>query len=278
MREILFRGKAINRDEGYHRTEYQNGEWVYGLVTKLYDEQFKNLPAEMTNTNGISGIKIDYKTIGQYTGMKDKNGKKIFEGDIVRNKNKYFQFVGIVKYQNGQFLVDWKLHQRISEKVISSTVTHHLGNVDEVIGNIFDNQQLLKQGGIKYVTQNLKYVPQAGKAHTVAGELLRATARIYNRYYNDGDMINKGYGKETCNKPAHYLWTMAGAKVKKIIDKMKDSDYDYEEHLEMLITEVVNYIKLYPELETVYNGWDSFIDEDWESDWIEDNKERMYAE
>lgn len=38
MREILFRGKAINRDKGYHRTEYKNGEWVYGLVTKLYDE------------------------------------------------------------------------------------------------------------------------------------------------------------------------------------------------------------------------------------------------
>ena len=59
MREILFRGKAIHRDEGCHRTEYQNGEWVYGLVTKLYDEQFKNLPAEMTNTNGISGIEIE---------------------------------------------------------------------------------------------------------------------------------------------------------------------------------------------------------------------------
>jgi hypothetical protein len=116
----------------------------------------------------------------------------------------------------------------------------------------------------------IKYVPQEGKAYTVAGELLRATARIYNRYYNDGDMINKGYGKETCNKPAHYLWTMAGAKVKKIIDKMKDSDCNYEEHLEMLITEVVNCIKTSPELETEYNSWDSFIDEDWESDWIED--------
>ena len=124
----------------------------------------------------------------------------------------------------------------------------------------------------------LKYVPQEGKAYTIAGELLRATAHIYNRYYNDRDMINKGYGKETCNKPAHYLWTMAGAKVKKIIDKMKDSDYDYEEHLEMLITEVVNHIKTCPELETEYNNWDSFIDEDWESDWAEDNKERMYAD
>lgn len=66
-REILFRGKAINRDKGYHRTNYKNGDWVYGLVTRLYDERFENLPAEMTDTNGVSGIEVDYKTVGQYT-------------------------------------------------------------------------------------------------------------------------------------------------------------------------------------------------------------------
>ena len=64
MREILFRAKAINRNKGYHRTKYKNGDWVYGLLTKLYDEQFENLPAEMTNEYGVSGIEIDYKTIG----------------------------------------------------------------------------------------------------------------------------------------------------------------------------------------------------------------------
>ena len=45
MREILFRGKAINRNRGYHRTKYKNGEWVYGLLTRLYDERFENLPS-----------------------------------------------------------------------------------------------------------------------------------------------------------------------------------------------------------------------------------------
>ena len=41
MREILFRGKAINRDKGYHRTKYKNGDWIYGLVTRLYGNRFE---------------------------------------------------------------------------------------------------------------------------------------------------------------------------------------------------------------------------------------------
>lgn len=139
MREILFRGKAINRDESYHRTEYQNGEWVYGLVTRLYDEQFKNLPAEMTNTNGISGIEIDYKTIGQYTNMLDKNGKKIFEGDIIDFSDRSDgDGYGVVKYDANEteFGIEY-------DNIYRSLGKDYYPKDIEVIGNIYDNPELV---------------------------------------------------------------------------------------------------------------------------------------
>lgn len=135
MREILFRGKAINRNKGYHRTKYTNGDWVYGLITRLYDEQFENLPAEMTNEYGISGIEIDHSTIGQYTGLTDKTGKKIFEGDIlaIGENEQQYQTVS-VGYKNGAF--------RVSHYAINLLECRNVET--EVIGNIYDNPELLR--------------------------------------------------------------------------------------------------------------------------------------
>lgn len=131
MREILFRGKAINRDKGYHRTSYKNGEWVYGMIARLYDERFKNLPAEMINIDGISGIEIDYKTIGQYTGLTDKNGVRIFEGDIVDILTENEE-TGVIVYDEGAFIVDAETFTLDFRANINGTDL-------EVIGNIHDN-------------------------------------------------------------------------------------------------------------------------------------------
>jgi uncharacterized phage protein (TIGR01671 family) len=106
MREILFRGKAINRDNGYHRTNYKNGDWVYGLISRPYNEMYA-VPMQMANTDGVEGIEVDYKTVGQFTGVTDKNGKKIFEGDIVQiGENEEYDFffrIGVVEFGEGTF-------------------------------------------------------------------------------------------------------------------------------------------------------------------------------
>lgn len=139
MREILFRAKAINRT-GYERSNYKNGDWVYGLITRLYDERFPELPAKMTDTNGISGIDVDYKTMGESTGLKDKHGKLIFEGDIVLKRTRFKREPCEVVFSFGTFHCGFGFG--------SSTATHPYTLDDkqiEVIGNIYDNPELLQE-------------------------------------------------------------------------------------------------------------------------------------
>ena len=133
--DILFRAKAINRDKGYHKTTYKNGDWVYGLVTRLYDERFENLPAEMTDINGVSGIEVDYKTIGQFTGLIDNNGNDIFEGDVV-------------DYISSDVIGNPKTGTIIVEDMTDYDTMIYLNHSDElqIIGNIHDNPDILKGG------------------------------------------------------------------------------------------------------------------------------------
>jgi uncharacterized phage protein (TIGR01671 family) len=138
MREILFRGKAINRHKkgGEYRTKYKNGDWVYGLLEKHYNERFE-FPAEMRNTDGVSGIQVDYKTIGQFTGLYDKNGTRIFERDIVRCKNYHGTVEGYIGYSKSGVYFLYCISGYSDECLFNCTDI-------EIIGNIYDNPELLK--------------------------------------------------------------------------------------------------------------------------------------
>ena len=134
MREILFRGK---------RTD--NGEWVYGYYTNaryyldkkemhiIFEQDVEVYP----HSEFAGGEEVLPETVCQFTGLHDKNGRKIFEGDIVKySTNK----VGIINYGTACFSVqDTKSRNNPALDIIFADYS----NV-EVIGNIYDNPELLE--------------------------------------------------------------------------------------------------------------------------------------
>jgi uncharacterized phage protein (TIGR01671 family) len=142
-REILFRAKAINRNPNReYRTNYKNGDWVYGLVSKAYHDYYSNFHIEMTNEDGVSGIDVDYNTLGQYTGLTDKNGTKIFENDILQ-----------VNYHDdeiGRVCIYYKFAMYLCDIIYGDVDFDTLGMLNanyqlEVIGNVYDNPELIEK-------------------------------------------------------------------------------------------------------------------------------------
>ena len=64
-------------------------------------------------------------------------------------------------------------------------------------------------------------VPDYGKCETLAGEIIRAANRIMRRYYNDGDIIGKGYGRETCSAAARFLERKAPKPIKEAMKELR---------------------------------------------------------
>lgn len=93
-------------------------------------------------------------------------------------------------------------------------------------------------------------VPETGKSDSMAGELVRATARIGHRFYNDGDCIGVGYGRETCNPAARFLGKHGNSKIAAYVKALwgLNDDEAYEEILDVLVGAVADYVESHPEL------------------------------
>lgn len=143
MREILFRGKSI-----------KTNQWIYGgfhiwekrQVRALSNDSLKddeisyvitvNSFADWNMPRTMQAVEVIADTVGQYTGLTDRNGRKIFEGDIVNILTENEEF-GIITYDDGGFFVD--------ASTFSVDFMNNINGSDiEVIDNIHDNPKALK--------------------------------------------------------------------------------------------------------------------------------------
>ena len=132
MREILFRGKRL-----------QGGEWVEGYFFKsdINKKERESGKATIIFTPDCdtfimvpechNSFMVVSDTVGQYTGMKDKNGKRVFEGDILSLRTGRQH---VVRFEDGAFVLE------------NTAIPVSFANKFEVIGNIHDNPEMLKGG------------------------------------------------------------------------------------------------------------------------------------
>ena len=129
MREILFRGKHSEKSR-----------WDYG---DLYMDHGRTYIASRDMMHGVRVHgEVIPETVGQYTGLTDKNGTKIFEGDIVKLRllAAKMEWKGVCEYRSGAFGLAW---QYAGERYCTFAGTCNAEY--EVLGNIYDNGELIHE-------------------------------------------------------------------------------------------------------------------------------------
>lgn len=140
MREILYRGKCKNNDE------WVNGYYLPYHAVKDIDgkDVFAQIFVEPDEKKPKGSAIVIAETVGQYTGLKDKKGKKIFEGDIVKYYGICKPIIGVVKICEEDFSGLYGVCETFTDGSGTSLLK---AKIDcQVVGNIYDNPELLKQG------------------------------------------------------------------------------------------------------------------------------------
>lgn len=145
MREILFRGKRKD-----------NGKWVYGFYIArsnhaLYEGELKYTSFIIKDTFMDWGLGrlVEYEVIpesvGQFTGLTDKNGNKIFEGDIVKEWSSHWKTPLKTEINIYEVVCEYlgSLHLIHKTEYGENSAPLYRRSIVEVIGNIYDNPELL---------------------------------------------------------------------------------------------------------------------------------------
>ncbi|MBM7835932.1 YopX family protein [Clostridium sardiniense] len=132
-RRIIFRGKGIDTDV-----------WFYGGYTTEWNDEGED---NIYILDGFHAVPVKKETVGQYTGLKDKNGKEIYEGDILKyNHESVGELIRVVNYKYGMYGVEGGIIGIEGTVVTRKHIpfANILTYKYEVIGNIYENPELLK--------------------------------------------------------------------------------------------------------------------------------------
>lgn len=124
-RQIIFRGKRLD-----------NGEWIYGDL-QLGDGDHIPMIGVVRGGHDPIYYQVEEATIGQFTGLRDKDSRPIYEGDIVMQRGYSGVKPMVVRFEQGAFIVGW--HGGSSTQTRPMLIQKRC----EVIGNVIDNPDLL---------------------------------------------------------------------------------------------------------------------------------------
>lgn len=146
-REIKFRGLGVHSKDWFYGTyHYSLDDSLHYIVNR---EKFLLERGRPYLHNAEVNV-VDKESIGQYSGLTDKNGKEVYEGDIMARKKDDFT-TGDIQFSHGIFGIEWFRNKRHKDMIGSWGQLHNLRRLDDdliqeliVIGNIYENPELLK--------------------------------------------------------------------------------------------------------------------------------------
>lgn len=141
MRIIKFRGESI-----------YNKEWLYGSLIKIEKDRYAIIPDlnDIEIGKSISMYEVHSETLGQFTGLLDRTGKEIYEGDIINVNGKYLRLVKFIdEYACFCTARISDLDNNLETGYWQQVTPGWWNNPDreiEIVGNIYDNPELMKEG------------------------------------------------------------------------------------------------------------------------------------